>query len=134
MFNQKKSNKTFSWLLVILWMIIIFWSSAIAGGSLKSDGITDQQYNIVSSITHVVLYVVLTWLLVRAFLNSRVKIKKALALAFLISIIFGLIDELHQYWTPGREVHFSDWLLDIVGAFIIISVYIWQHKIKKVSL
>ena len=132
MFKKTQPNKTFSWILVILWMLIIFWFSSISGSSLKTDGVTDGQYNLISSLAHIILYIVLTWLLVRALLNSSVKIKKAVVIAFLVSIIYGLVDELHQYWTPGREVHFSDWLLDVAGSFITASIYIWRYKIKKI--
>jgi VanZ family protein len=30
---------------------------------------------------------------------------------------YGLIDEIHQYFVPGRNCNFWDWLADALGAF-----------------
>jgi len=126
---KKHNNKTLVWILVIAWIIIISWSSSISGGSLKTDGVSSGQYNVISSVAHVFLYAVLTWLLFKALLGSGMKTGKALAVAFLISIIYGLIDEWHQYWVPGREVHLSDWLLDVAGSFVTLAFC--RFKLKK---
>jgi VanZ family protein len=42
----------------------------------------------------------------------------ALLLAALVSSAYGAIDELHQYFVPGRYNSFCDWLADTLGAFL----------------
>jgi len=41
----------------------------------------------------------------------------ALLLVALVSSAYGAIDELHQYFVPGRFSSFWDWLADTLGAF-----------------
>ncbi|MDR1319691.1 MAG: VanZ family protein [Treponema sp.] len=31
---------------------------------------------------------------------------------------YGAVDEIHQYFVPGRDCNFWDWLADILGAFL----------------
>lgn len=37
--------------------------------------------------------------------------------------LFGVMDELHQSFTPGRSVDGWDWVADTVGAAIAVSLY-----------
>jgi len=41
----------------------------------------------------------------------------ALLLAALIGSAYGAVDEIHQYFVPGRYSTFWDWLADTLGAF-----------------
>ncbi|GHV10882.1 hypothetical protein FACS189491_01170 [Spirochaetia bacterium] len=41
-----------------------------------------------------------------------------LLLVAAISSIYGIIDEIHQYFVPGRNCNFWDWLADTIGAFL----------------
>lgn len=36
---------------------------------------------------------------------------------------FGISDEWHQSFTPGRSVEFADWVADTTGAIVAVSVY-----------
>lgn len=42
---------------------------------------------------------------------------------FLVSF-FGLTDELHQSFTPGRFVEFADWIADTAGATLAVTLYV----------
>lgn len=119
-------KKVFNWLLVVIWMVAIFLLSAIP--SYPVD-LTSQQYNLVSLIFHLVLYAILTWFFIRAFMSSGIPVKKSLAYGFLSAIIYGITDEFHQYFVPGRKAHLSDWLFDVVGAMIIF--YFYKYKSRK---
>lgn len=37
--------------------------------------------------------------------------------------LFGLTDEWHQSFTPGRRVETVDWIADTAGAIVAVSVY-----------
>jgi VanZ family protein len=37
---------------------------------------------------------------------------------------FGLTDEWHQSFTPGRFVEVADWVADTLGAIVAVTVYI----------
>lgn len=42
----------------------------------------------------------------------------ALLSAALIASVYGVIDEIHQSFTPGRDCDVWDWLADTLGAFL----------------
>lgn len=105
-----------------LWLGIIFWTSAIGDYSSvpsQADGGSD----LLSSLAHLTMYAVLCFLFIKLLVSYGLEKRKAIAYGFLATIFYGLTDEFHQAFVPGRERHFGDWLLDVVGAFIIVSFY-----------
>lgn len=38
--------------------------------------------------------------------------------------VFGLTDELHQSFTPGRSMEFDDWVADTLGAIVAVTAYV----------
>jgi VanZ family protein len=36
----------------------------------------------------------------------------------LVSSLYGVIDELHQFFVPGRDCNVWDWIADTLGAFL----------------
>lgn len=51
-------------------------------------------------------------------------IKKYFILTLVISVLWGISDELHQYFIPGRDCNVVDMLLDLIGA------YAWLITVK----
>ncbi|MCF7688666.1 MAG: VanZ family protein [Cephaloticoccus sp.] len=48
--------------------------------------------------------------------------------AVLIVSLFGLTDEWHQSFTPGRAVELADWVADTLGAITAVAVYMhWRN-------
>lgn len=49
--------------------------------------------------------------------------QRTLAIVFCMSVVFcslyGLSDEWHQSFVPGREASFGDWLADTLGATLV---------------
>ncbi|MEK7167553.1 MAG: VanZ family protein [Patescibacteria group bacterium] len=123
----------FHWTLVILWAGMIFLSSSVssfavffgpsAGAAKSSDWI--------SGTVHVVIYSILCFLLIIAFRSLKTPFGKSLLFSFLLSLLYGVSDELHQYFVPGREMHLSDWLLDALGSYLIVGIYSYQKMRKK---
>jgi len=54
-----------------------------------------------------------------------------LILSVLLSSLYGIGDEIHQYFVPYRSADLMDVLADILGSFI--GVYIYQAIAGKVS-
>jgi VanZ family protein len=47
--------------------------------------------------------------------------------AIVIVSVFGISDELHQHFTPGRSMDIWDWTADTVGAALATALYAeWQ--------
>ena len=44
--------------------------------------------------------------------------RAALCLVILASAVYGVIDEIHQYFVPGRDCNIWDWVADTLGAAI----------------
>lgn len=49
---------------------------------------------------------------------------------FFVSI-YGLIDEIHQHFTPGRFVSFFDWCCDTIGAVLGSLIFVMVYKIVQ---
>jgi VanZ family protein len=55
---------------------------------------------------------------------SREKWRRGLRLPVLVTAlgsVYGLIDELHQYFVPGRNCNIGDWLFDTLGALVAVA-------------
>jgi VanZ family protein len=59
-------------------------------------------------LAHFLAYALLGFLLARGLDGRRA--------AFGIASLYGLLDEFHQSFTPGREVSLGDFLADALGA------------------
>lgn len=121
------------WLPVVLWAAFIFFMSAHTGDDLSyGDGffslvkrwLSDVQaavlgpgVDLVSSLGHFCEYLVFGALLTRAVGVDR---ERSLAVAFAAAVVaasaYGVTDELHQLFVPGRMCDPADWLVDTVGA------------------
>ncbi len=54
--------------------------------------------------------------------------------AFLVILavsLFGLSDEIHQAYTPGRFVEFADWVADTLGATVAVVAYWKWHGYRR---
>ena len=50
--------------------------------------------------------------------NLTGKSKKEIILPTIIVSLYGIIDEIHQSFTPGRSSTVSDWIADTIGAIL----------------
>lgn len=114
-----------SWAPVILWMGIIFIFSSLPGEQLP-----DIQFPNIDKIVHFVDYLILGVLLFRAFLNTQTdrKFAKIVVLSIAIAVLYGLIDEMHQYFVPGRTPDIMDFTFDIAGSFAGVFIYSMRRK------
>lgn len=70
----------------------------------------------------------LTWRFFKDYITSTMKLS-IVTLCF--CSIYGLSDEWHQSFVPGRYADIMDWLADTLGATIaIISLYLTKIKLK----
>jgi len=73
-------------------------------------------------VGHVVEYAILSFLLFRAISNAESSALRVNAYLFAIifAILFGITDELHQFFVPGRDCSGLDVLFDGVGSCLIL--------------
>ncbi len=120
-------NKKLLYILPLAWMGMIFYLSSIGHYPVN---LSREGYQLVSSIVHLILYIALAGLWFLAFYYNGLGKRKALIIAFLISIVYGVTDEWHQSFVVGREAHLSDWLLDFFGSIIGVLIGSLKNKLK----
>ncbi|MGB5726017.1 MAG: VanZ family protein, partial [Thiogranum sp.] len=59
---------------------------------------------------------------------------RQVGISVLIASLYGLSDEIHQYFIPGRSSEVLDWVADSLGALIGALLLAWlSRKIVSVS-
>lgn len=57
---------------------------------------------------------------------------RAAGWALLAASLFGVSDEWHQSFVPGRSVEFEDWLADTLGAALAVALYAGWPAYRRV--
>jgi VanZ family protein len=131
------------WLPPLAYMIAIFFMSSQSNPEIGGD--------VPDYVFHSLGYFLLTLLLIRLLLAEQPRIVLRLTAIFsglqknkdngllfwqiasisgvLISIGYGITDEVHQYFTPGRHCSFSDLLANSFGAFMAYGISMLDYLI-----
>ena len=115
------------WFPIIIYCVLIFIQSSYP--SIESV----PKLPHMDKVLHFVGYALLGALFLRAFKTSRIKnnLKFMLILSILLSSLYGISDEIHQYLIPYRDADLMDVLADTLGG--IMGVYIYQAVAGKTS-
>lgn len=124
--NNKLQKILYLWLPVILWAFVIFLFSSMPTTPVSQIHLTDF---FVKKSAHIIEYGVLTTLLFRALLASGINKKKAGLYSIIFAVLYGMSDEFHQSFTPGRDPKLRDVFFDTIGA--VSSVYIIWNLLPK---
>lgn len=119
------------WLPVVIWMAVIFTFSSMQVGSASDFYWKDF---VVKKTAHLIEYGILATLFYRGLINSNIEKKKAMWYSILFAFAYGLTDEFHQSFTPGRGPKFTDVLIDTSGALIFIIGIISNIKKMPISI
>lgn len=94
----------------LLWAAAIYLSSEIPGSGIPSiPG--------AAIVAHFVEYAVLSALIAFA-LGANVPTIARVLIPTLIATVFGIVDEFHQSFTPGRTPDVLDVVVDFLGALL----------------
>ncbi len=100
------------WLPAIIWAGFIFFLSSRQFSGLPLFPGADK-------IIHVCIYMVLGYFIARALTKGHdVKKYQAIIIATLLAGVYGLSDEFHQSFVPGRSVEILDMLSDFLGGLL----------------
>ena len=109
-----------AWLLALLYMGAIFY--LIAQSTVPIPLRFPQQ----DKVMHAGAYALLGLLLAHAiYPGSR---KRRFILAFTLAALYGVSDEIHQLFVPGRDASVFDWLADAAGAWLGAFLYLRSKK------
>lgn len=139
--------RTMSWLWtwgpVLLVMALIFVASAqpkyappgASAESVYMSGLmpifTGDWDLIVKKGAHMITYVTLSVLLLRALRRTGHSLRDASLLAILLALSFALTDELHQAFVPGRHASVLDIGFDYVGLTSAALIARWWLNREK---
>lgn len=128
-----RAKPILSWALVVLWAAFIFFMSAHTGSDFSGTGplavvkgwlvslaapVFGEDSDNVNVAAHFCEYLVFGMLLFRAVgLTAPGRSRWWAALvAVALASTYGVTDELHQAFVPGRLCDPADWLTDTLGA------------------
>lgn len=124
--DKKGKLKAVKFILpVIVWASVIFTFSSFPTVSTSNFYLWDF---LLKKSAHVIEYGILATLIYRALVNYEVKKDKATLVAIFLAFLYGVTDEFHQSFVPGRGPKFTDTLIDAFGAWLF--VYLIINKIK----
>jgi len=81
-------------------------------------------------LAHASEYFIFTLLLIIALINSGINGIKSYLIAILICFLYACTDEYHQTFVIGRTGQFIDVLIDTLGGFIGLILFILKKNIK----
>jgi VanZ family protein len=112
------------WLPAIAWMAVIFYFSGRTGSEIKSmfPFLPDLDWG------HLAEYFVLSLLIYYGLVNSTRR-RRPYLLAILLSTVYGVTDEWHQYYVPGRMTDIFDLVNDAAGAALaMVALHLYRMK------
>lgn len=111
------------WAPVLLWMGYIFYFSSLQGKDIPS------LFPFQDIFFHCLTYLVLAFLFSRAVKNTFLidSMNKIIIITLIFGIVYGLSDELHQAFVPGRNASSFDLLIDAAGSLFGGLIYKWQR-------
>jgi VanZ family protein len=88
----------------------------------------DLDAKIVSTLGHVTVYAVLAALVWWALGSTGVSGSWRVALAVAVAVLYGVTDEWHQSFVPGRTPDVRDIVADTTGAVLAMVVVTWLAR------
>lgn len=116
------------WLPAVAWILVLYTASAQTSIPSPSRwGLTDKQ---VHFAVYAVLGVTLGW----GWLRARGNVSHRIALGS--GLLYGVLDEVHQAFVPGRAPEIGDVMADwagvIVGYSLVIGVVrLWRRSRQR---
>jgi VanZ family protein len=126
MFTEALYSMNLRLALCIAYAGVIFGISSVPGNRLPSISASDY---LIHFFEYVALGTLLMWWRLR---NPAISIAGALCQAIFLGSLYGLADELHQYFVPYRCADPVDWVADTlgsaVGALVVLVLFVVFSK------
>lgn len=105
------------WAPSVVWAGLILVATSLPASTLPSAPVFPGA----DKVVHFVFYGVLGALVAHAD-TGRARPSRGVPRLIGMIAIFALIDEVHQRWIPGRSMEFADWMADVTGALVGITL------------
>jgi len=116
--------KKFAWRYgaVIAWAALLFILSSFSDLTFPV-----QVFSWDDKIQHALAYMPLGWLLMHALVWKNTARPRDLGLALIIGSLYGVSDEIHQHFVPGRYMDWTDAAADAMGIILGSGIfYLWR--------
>ena len=109
------------WAAAVAWMGVIFWLSSRSTLPRPAGASPD----LVAILGHLGAYAMLALLLAWALLTRGRSMWETFAVAWVVAVLYGVSDEIHQSFVPGRDPAVFDVLTDATGAALALGALWW---------
>lgn len=106
------------WLPPIVWALFIF---SLSSGSLPTVTTSYWGDFAFKKFSHVLFFGLLALLIYRALVSENVPKIKAFYISIIATMLYGISDEIHQSFTPGRGPNVRDVIFDTIGAVLMLG-------------
>ena len=113
MISWLEKNNKLSWTITAIIAITIFYLSSLNLGSGST--------NTISMLYHISAFFFLSLFLLISIVRKEKK--NLILLAIMIAIFYGISDEIHQFFVPGRNTSLLDVFLNSLGTLYAFMVY-----------
>lgn len=99
------------------------WPAVLAAGIFLASSrsqIAEPDISHIDKVAHFSVYGLLATLLCRLGRRGW----RTAVCALLAASLYGISDEWHQSFTPGRSVEVADWVADTSGAALAVTLYL----------
>jgi len=134
MIPQPSRPPSESWILIKYWAPVLLYCGIIvylSSQSHPSQHLPSFLFGMSDKLLHAMEYGILGILLYRAF-HQTTRAVGSIILSIICVVIFGISDEIHQWFVPNRQADTWDLLADTLGATFFILT--WAFITKKYSL
>jgi VanZ family protein len=111
--------KLLYWFPAVSWAGLIFYLSSRTGNQLHRLFPFFPSFNWGHLVAYFMLSIFVAFALEKTFVLKQLKLW-----VVLICFLYGVSDEIHQYFVPGRTPEWGDLLNDGVGAYLGVLFYI----------
>jgi len=120
-------RKIFFWILLIVYSMVIFIFSS------RPEVGVEQLFYGQDKVIHFVIYGIHTFLCLLTLCDKILLLKFIqYFLALILSVSYGIFNEIYQYFIPEREFSFGDILANSLGIItFLFLVYTFQNKKRK---
>ena len=118
----------FSWLPLIVYCLLIYIQSAHPSPEELPS------FKFMDKMLHFVAYGAMGILFYRAYQTLQIRNQRQwlVFLSIVSASLYGISDEIHQYFVPARHASFSDVIADILGAVCGVYLYhVWEGGKEK---
>lgn len=119
-----------TWIVTLLIMILIFFMSSLS----FEKGAPGPDWSFKSTLYHFSIFFLLCFFLCISLIKGQKNKNHFIILGLILAIFYGVSDEIHQYFVPGRACCFEDILTNSIGALsagVFYSIYLLRKNLLQ---